>query len=91
MTSWLYDQGFGREDINISGAHLSVHAPLSRADLMLGAAFSEFTHKATGSRLVRTLSYSLPADLDEHVSFIYPTTQCVCFGRGYSRKINNHC
>lgn len=50
---------------------------MSKANDLLAAEFSTFTHEETGSQLVRTLSYSLPTDLVDHIQFVHPTVKYV--------------
>ncbi|KAJ7658518.1 peptidase S8/S53 domain-containing protein [Mycena rosella] len=53
---------------------VSAVLPVSAAEDMLSARFSIFEHAKSGHRIVRTLSYSLPADLLPHIDFVHPTT-----------------
>ncbi|KAJ7646048.1 tripeptidyl peptidase A [Mycena polygramma] len=48
--------------------------PVSTAESMLSTRFAVFEHVKSGKRVVRTLSYSLPADLLPHIDFVHPTT-----------------
>ena len=54
---------------------LNINVTIAQANALLNANFSTYTHTASNTTVVRTLSYSLPSDLDNHVEFIYPTTQ----------------
>lgn len=44
---------------------LTIKAPVSKADEMLGAKFTVFQNENNGKRLTRTLQYSLPTDVYE--------------------------
>ena len=48
---------------------------MDKANTLLNANFTTYLHEASNTTMVRTLAYSLPSDLTDHVSFVYPTTQ----------------
>ncbi|KAJ6483851.1 tripeptidyl peptidase A [Mycena vitilis] len=48
--------------------------PVSTAESMLSTRFAVFEHVKSSKRVVRTLNYSLPADLLPHIAFVHPTT-----------------
>lgn len=75
VTGWLQDNGLVPDTVSPSGDMLTVHMSLDKANLMLNANYSAYVHTATNTTIWRTLSYSVPAHVDEHLSFIYPTTQ----------------
>ena len=54
---------------------MQVEMPVGQANEMLGANYSTYVHDATNTAMLRTLSYSLPERLHDHIAFIYPTTQ----------------
>ena len=56
---------------------LEFTVPVEQANSLLGADYAAYIHEDTNAMMVRTLSYALPAALQEHVSFVYPTTQYV--------------
>ena len=43
------------------------------ANDLFDANFSVFTHVATGKQAIRTLAYSVPAILADHIDFVHPT------------------
>ena len=47
------------------------------ANALLNANYSPSLHPDTGLTVYTTNSYSIPADMQEHLAFIYPTTRCV--------------
>ncbi|KAJ7020901.1 family S53 protease-like protein [Mycena alexandri] len=47
--------------------------PWGKANTLLAADFRTFTHVASGTRSVRTLSYAVPAALQAHIRFVHPT------------------
>ncbi|TFK80828.1 family S53 protease-like protein [Polyporus arcularius HHB13444] len=57
-----------------SGNSLRVNLPVHQANALLNANYTKYEHKATGTQVLRTLSYSLPAEVQQHLSYVYPTT-----------------
>ena len=54
-----------------------IEVPVSKANDLLDAQFSVFTHPGTNTQTVRTLAYSVPSDLVEHLDFVHPTISYV--------------
>ncbi|KZO90771.1 tripeptidyl peptidase A [Calocera viscosa TUFC12733] len=77
--AWLAHHGIPEATIsrNSAGDWISIQVPVRLAEAMLDTQYQEFTHD-DGSSVIRCTSWSLPADLHEHVEFIQPTT---IFGR----------
>lgn len=75
ITDWLGKHGLSLDSRSYSGETLTVRVPAARANAMLAANFTAYTHHTTSATMIRTLSYSLPAYLHDHVAFVYPTTQ----------------
>ncbi|PIL23442.1 hypothetical protein GSI_14753 [Ganoderma sinense ZZ0214-1] len=75
ITDWLGGHGLSVESRSYSGETLTVRVPVARANAILAANFTAYTHDTTNTTMIRTLSYSLPAYLHDHVAFVYPTTQ----------------
>ncbi|KAF7307383.1 Family S53 protease-like protein [Mycena indigotica] len=53
---------------------LQFTVPVSQASSILNAEFASFTHPSRNETTIRTLQYSLPADLSGHVAYVHPTT-----------------
>lgn len=77
VDAWLNENGLSATPLSSAGDWLSVDIPVSKANDMLGAHFSVFTHEATGRQTIRTLQYSIPTDLVQHVDLIHPTVTSV--------------
>ncbi|KZT51658.1 tripeptidyl peptidase A [Calocera cornea HHB12733] len=77
--AWLVHHGIPQTAIrpNSAGDWISIEVPVRVAESMLDTEYRVYDHE-DGSALVRCMSWSLPADLHEHVEFIQPTT---IFGR----------
>ena len=73
VNTWLGENGLTALPSSPAGDWLSVDVPVSKANSMLGANFSVFVHEATGRQTIRTLQYSIPVDLAQHVDLIHPT------------------
>ncbi|KAA1474763.1 family S53 protease [Dentipellis sp. KUC8613] len=73
VQSWLSSHAISSQAVSPAGDWLSINITVDQANALLDAEFSTFTHKTTGKQAVRTLSYSIPADLKAHLSFIHPT------------------
>lgn len=56
-----------------AGDWLSFSVPVSKANELLDTEFTVFTHDETNTQSVRTLTYSIPADLQDHVLLVHPT------------------
>ncbi|CAL1707451.1 unnamed protein product [Somion occarium] len=73
VNAWLAENGLTATKLTSAGDWLSFEVPVSKASELLDADFSVFKHEETGSETVRTLAYSIPADLKDHVELIHPT------------------
>ena len=81
INEWLSSGGLKAFPISPAGDMLEFSIPVWKANELFAADFSEFTHQATGEQVIRTLSYSVPASLSNHIEFIHPTTTCVSWMR----------
>ncbi|KAI0344952.1 subtilisin-like protein [Trametopsis cervina] len=73
VNTWLKENGLQADQLTSAGDWLSVNIPVSKANEIFDADFSVFTHPQTQKQTVRTLSYSIPADLKEHIELVHPT------------------
>ncbi|EED84182.1 predicted protein [Postia placenta Mad-698-R] len=73
VNSWLSAYGLNATALSPAGDWLGIELPVSKANNMLAANFSVFSSTVTGSTTVRTLSYSVPSDLVDHIDLIHPT------------------
>lgn len=77
VQDWLTFHGVDlSDDVEFSrmGDAMSVTVTVGQAESMLNTEFNVFTHSDTGRRVVRTLEYSLPRALANHVDLVHPTT-----------------
>ena len=75
--SWLahHDVPSHTVSITLGGGWLKIKdVPLTKANTLLGASYQNYRHKETGETVIRTIAYSLPDVLHEHVKTVAPTT-----------------
>ncbi|OSX61672.1 hypothetical protein POSPLADRAFT_1143941 [Postia placenta MAD-698-R-SB12] len=73
VNAWLKENGLIATTISPAGDWLSISAPVNKINDLIDAEYSVFTHPSTGMQTIRTLSYSIPADLIDHLDLIHPT------------------
>jgi len=70
-----------------AGDWMTITVPIGKVEKMLDAKYRVYEHVDTGETIVRTMSYSLPSDLHDHVSVVAPTTY---FGTMRAMKSHVH-
>ena len=73
VQQWLAANDITAKTISPAGDWLQFSIPVSQANTLLQAEFTIFNHAETGTQLTRTLSYSIPVELQGHVDLIHPT------------------
>lgn len=73
--AWLTSNNLGASPITPAGDWYHVAIPVKQANSVLSANFSIFNHDASGDSFVRTLAYSIPNEIGDHVDLIYPTVR----------------
>lgn len=74
INKWLANHNLTANAISPAGDWLSLQVPVSQANDLFAANFSVFTHDTTGQQTIRTMAYSVPETLVDHLKVIYPTT-----------------
>ncbi|RPD64099.1 family S53 protease-like protein [Lentinus tigrinus ALCF2SS1-7] len=74
VTDWFNKNGITATNGTLAGDEMTIQVPVDQANSLLAANFTTFIHAETNTHMVRTLAYSLPANLADHISFVYPTT-----------------
>ncbi|KAJ7893410.1 tripeptidyl peptidase A [Mycena olivaceomarginata] len=74
VEGWLVTHNASSVKWSASKDTVTVVLPVFSAEEMLSTRFGVFEHLKSGTRVVRTLSYSLPQDLVPHVAWVHPTT-----------------
>ena len=77
VTSWLNKNGLSSKAASPAGDMLTLEVSVEQANTLLEANFMNYVHDQTNTTMVRTLKHSLPASVHDHITYIYPTTQCV--------------
>lgn len=68
VTAWLEDGGI--TNYNINGAFIDFGATVETANSLLNASYQHYTKD--GTTKLRTLSYSIPDDVQDHIALIDP-------------------
>lgn len=76
VEDWLASHGISSTECSRSpaGDWLYASLPVATVERMLGTTYSIFRHTGTNDRAVRTLAYSLPRVLHDHIDVVAPTT-----------------
>ena len=75
VNTYLSSNGINATALSPAGDWLGFSVPVSKANELFDADFSVFSHVATGKQQIRTLSYSIPSALNDHVDLVHPTTK----------------
>ena len=78
VNQWLSENGLTATKLTTAGNWLSVDVSVGKANELLDTEFSTFKHTDTGDETIRTLAYSIPADLAGHINVVHPTIRYVC-------------
>ncbi|KAJ7245337.1 family S53 protease-like protein [Mycena rebaudengoi] len=74
VNEWLAENDIASKPVTPAGDMLEISIPVAKANDLLNTDFSVFTHVDSGVTSIRTLAYSIPATLKEHIDFFHPTT-----------------
>jgi tripeptidyl-peptidase-1 len=76
VLSWLEESGISSEDIKNDGEWITFHAPVEKAEFMLGTTFKTYQNQVRRDvKRIRSLSYSVPKSVRDHIDLIEPTTR----------------
>ncbi|KAI0923099.1 hypothetical protein AcV5_009919 [Taiwanofungus camphoratus] len=75
VNTWLQENDLTATTLTPAGDWLSFEIPVSKANDLFDADYNVYTYESTGQQTMRTLSYSIPQDLQSHVKVVYPTVQ----------------
>ncbi|CAK5276340.1 unnamed protein product, partial [Mycena citricolor] len=75
VSAWLLAHGVDSTKSSPSGDCISVNVPVPKANEQLGADYHVFTHTANVKTSIRTLLYSLPASLENHINVNFAQAQ----------------
>jgi len=74
VDSWLAHYGVTPGSRTSSGDWVTMTVTVEQAEKMLGAKYNVYKHTITSETIVRTMSYSLPRVIHEHVAVVAPAT-----------------
>jgi tripeptidyl-peptidase-1 len=74
VSQWLSENDIEFKTVSDAGDWISLSVPVAKANELLNADFSVFTHIESGKESIRTLEYSIPASLQSHIKLFTPTT-----------------
>lgn len=76
ILSWLEQSGVESRDIHNDGEWIHFYAPVKRAEEMMRTAFRTYESTShTGVKRIRSLEYSVPREIRDHIDIIQPTTR----------------
>ena len=73
VNQWLSENGLTAKKLTQAGDWLSFNIPVDKANNLLDTQFFKFKHLDSGHESIRTLAYSIPANLVNHINLIHPT------------------
>lgn len=86
VLSWLEESGVSADDIKDDGEWITFHAPVERAESMLSTTFKTYQNQVRRDvKRIRSLSYSVPKVIRDHIDLIEPTTR---FGQIKAERSN---
>ncbi|KAJ3857079.1 subtilisin-like protein [Lentinula lateritia] len=74
VRTWLASNDITPDSTTVSGDWIKFNVSVGTANAMLNATYGVYEHTASGKQSVRTLEYSVPEELGEHIRAIHPTT-----------------
>lgn len=73
VNGWLADNGLSATVLSPFGDWIGFETTVSHANVLFDADFSTFVHDGNGKSAIRTLAYSIPASLKDHLQLVHPT------------------
>ncbi|TFY63853.1 hypothetical protein EVJ58_g2990, partial [Rhodofomes roseus] len=70
---WLANNNLTANTVTPAGDWMAVNMSVAQANDLFDASFSVFTHETTGNKAIRTMAYSVPETLVNHLKVVYPT------------------
>lgn len=74
VNAFLSENGIKSSAYSPAGDIIQIEVTVEQANSLFDTSFDTFKHTATGTETIRTLEYSIPVSLKEHISFVHPTT-----------------
>ncbi|KAL7284305.1 hypothetical protein ACG7TL_001590 [Trametes sanguinea] len=73
VNAWLKENGLTAKPLSPAGDWLGIDVPVSKANSLFNTTFSVFRREDSGAETIRTLAYSLPEALQDHIDLVHPT------------------
>jgi tripeptidyl-peptidase I len=73
VLSWLEESGVPPSDIENDGDWIHFYVSVAQANSMMSTTFHIYHNSIDNSQKIRTLHYSVPADVADHITMIQPT------------------
>jgi tripeptidyl-peptidase-1 len=87
VKEWLNWHGIEDDAVSTaSDRSVTITIPVSLAETMLNTTYHVYAHTKTDETIIRTLEYSLPRHLHDHINLVSPTTY---FGTTRSMKVTS--
>jgi tripeptidyl-peptidase-1 len=75
VLNWLQQSGIESRDIQNDGEWINFYAPVKRAEEMMGTSFKTYQSQHRPEvKKIRSLSYSVPKEVRDHVDMIQPVS-----------------
>ena len=75
VLAWLNSQGLPDADVEDDGDWINFYVPTVEAERILDTKFYFYSNSFTNIERIRTLQYSVPANLHQYIQMIQPTTR----------------
>ncbi|KAB8237450.1 peptidase S8/S53 domain-containing protein [Aspergillus alliaceus] len=72
VTSWITGGGISLDKVKINSNRIKISTTIGKANGLLRSDYSVFEHQGFKRRLVRSLTYNVPADVREHIAMLQP-------------------
>jgi tripeptidyl-peptidase-1 len=79
VKKWLSSNGIQAQTLVGQGDWLGFSTTVSKASELFDAEFWNFRHLDTGKEEIRTLAYSIPAEMKSHIELAHPMISLVLF------------
>jgi tripeptidyl-peptidase-1 len=73
VLTWLKASGVAAKDIDNDGDWVHFYVSVSKANAMMSTTFHVYGNSIDKSEAIRTLQYSVPANVSAHITMIQPT------------------
>ena len=75
IMAWLHSQGIKENHIEDDGDWINFYAPTVEVERILNTKFYYYSNSISDVQRIRTLQYSIPANLHQYIQMIQPTTR----------------